>query len=308
MANNETTVKIKYEPDTSSLSSAATQASKIIEQSISKAKPNVNVDVSTKSVDKASEAVDKLYDRFRSLPSATKALENQMGKSFDNIAKLQDKALSGSLNNKNFEKMVNQNLNYVDKMLKSAEKKFSGTDFFGENSRQKMERYLKSGIIKGPKVEINEIDTTGIEKNIQSIFGNLGNLAGLAFATKFTKKMLSGISKTGGDIQDLQFGLQGFFGIENGVAAMKEFRELAKELPGDMNDAVEGFISLKNRGIEPTRQEFKDLVTFANSQGKNIDNLSMALSMAQTENYMRLRAYGVTIEKTGNKLIASIAL
>lgn len=302
---NETVYRVKYEPDKESLKSLGEAAKGTIEKSLGKAKPNIDIKIATKSIDTATQAVDKLYDRFRALPNATSAMEKNMGRAFDKIAKSQERLEKGVLNPQQFQKMANQNLNYVNNMLGKTEKAIKGLNFFGENPQEKINRYLQSGLMKAPPIKIDSVDTSGAEEKLVSSFDKIGQLAALAFVAHFSKKLLQKIFSQGSEMQDLQLNLQGLFGLEEGIQAMDAFRDIAKELPGDLDDMLKGFLSLQNRGIKPTQQEFKDLVTFATSQGKDIDNLSLALAGAQTEQFMRLRNYGITIEKSGNKLIAN---
>ena len=284
---SDSRIKMTYEPDVASANAAADAAAKAIESSINKTSPNINVNVNDQKIKEVEAAIDKMYERLQMLPNVSKAASNSITSNFEKLGNAMNKVEKGLLSGNKFDTMSNNFLNYTNDIISKAEQKLEGTK------------------IPGPEVKIDNVDTSGAESNMIDSFDKIAGLAALAFILRFSKDILNNILKVGGDIQDLQFNLQGMFGLEEGQEAMATFRQLAKELPGDMNDAISGFTNLRNRGIYPTKEAFKDLVKFSISQGKDINNLSLALSMAQTENYIRLRAYGVTIQKDGNKLIAS---
>ena len=284
---SDSRIKMTYEPDVASANAAADAAAKAIESSINKTSPNITVNINDQKIKDTEAAIDKMYERLQMLPNMSKAASNSITSNFEKLGNAMNKVEKGLLSGEKFDTMSNNFLNYTNDIISKAEQKLEGAK------------------IPGPEVKIDNVDTSGAETSIVDSFDKIAGLAALAFILRFTKDVLNNILKVGGDIQDLQFNLQGMFGLEEGQEAMATFRQLAKELPGDMNDAISGFTNLRNRGIYPTKDAFKDLVTFSVSQGKDINNLSLALSMAQTENYMRLRAYGITIQKDGNKLIAS---
>lgn len=303
---NETVYKVKYEPDKESLRGLGEAAKGTIEKSLGKAKPNVDLKLNTKHIEKAASEVDKLYDRFRSMPNATAAMEKSLGKAFDRVAKLQEQLEKGALNPKKFQDLANKNLNYVNNMINKSEKMTKGLNFFGENPQEKINRYLQSGLIKAPPIKIDDVDVSGAESKLMTAFSKLGQLAASKFLIDFAKNILGKIGEVGSKLLDQQIQLGGMLGSSEAAEATFNFlSDLAAKVPGDVSDMITAYNALVNRGIYPTEEAMKNLTTFATSQGQDVARLSEAITSAQQGQFVRLKAFGVGVQKNGNKLIVS---
>lgn len=302
---NETVYRVKYEPDKESLRSLGEAAKGTIEKSLGKSKPNVDLKLNTKYIEKATSEVDKLYDKFRSMPNATAAMEKGLGKAFDQVAKLQEQLEKGALNPKKFQDLANKNLNYVNDMINKSEKMSKGLNFFGENPQEKINRYLQSGLIKAPPIKINDVDVSGAESKLMTAFSKLGQLAASKFLIDFAKNILGKIGEVGSKMLDLKIQLESMLGEVDGEAAYNYLREMAARVPGDGASMVEAYRNLVNQGIYPTEKAFENLTTFAASQGKEVAHLSQAIASASTGTFTMLKGYGVLMSKNGNKITAS---
>lgn len=81
--------------------------------------------------------------------------------------------------------------------------------------------------------------------------------------------------------------------------------EFASKTPFAMNEAVDSYIKLVNRGIIPTREEMVKLGDIAASQGKSMDMLVEAILDAQTGEMERLKEFGIRGKKNGDMVAFS---
>ncbi len=84
--------------------------------------------------------------------------------------------------------------------------------------------------------------------------------------------------------------------------AMKDLQKFAAETPFDLNNLTNSYIKLVNRGFTPTMNEMRKLSDLSSSQGKDIDQLIEAVLDAETGEMERLKDFGVTAKKEGDKV------
>jgi hypothetical protein len=85
-----------------------------------------------------------------------------------------------------------------------------------------------------------------------------------------------------------------------GKEAFADLRKFAAETPFQLEEVVGAFIKLKQRGLEPTKADFKQLGDLALSQGKSLDQLVEAVLDAQTGEFERLKEFGIVVRKQGD--------
>lgn len=174
-----------------------------------------------------------------------------------------------------------------------------------ETAKQKMERYMKNGVVKGPKIVVDDVDTAPAENALMSAFTAIGQVIGGKFMINMAKGMWKEIDSVGSKILDLKIQLEGMLGDDQGNSSFNYLSELASQVPGDVGDMITAYKSLVNQGIYPTENAMKSLTTFAISQGHDVERLSQAITSAQMGQFMRLKAFGVQVNKNGNKLTMS---
>ncbi len=92
-------------------------------------------------------------------------------------------------------------------------------------------------------------------------------------------------------------------GQAEAVAAMEMIKEIAATTPVSVDEMTDSFIKMVNRGIQPTKDEIKNLADLASSQGKEFDQLIEAVLDAQQGENERLKEFGVTADKIGDQVI-----
>lgn len=89
---------------------------------------------------------------------------------------------------------------------------------------------------------------------------------------------------------------------DTAVEKMGMLQDLAVDLPVSLREVTEGFIKLKNRGMEPTKEDIMTLTDIAMSQGKSLDQFIEAILDAQTGEFERLKEFGITSKQQGDKV------
>lgn len=79
-------------------------------------------------------------------------------------------------------------------------------------------------------------------------------------------------------------------------------QDLAAQTNYSMMELTDGYVKLVNRGMKPTRDELMQLADLANSTGKSYDQLVEAILDAQTGQFERLKEFGITASKSGDKV------
>jgi len=84
--------------------------------------------------------------------------------------------------------------------------------------------------------------------------------------------------------------------------ALSQIEKFASATPFQLDEVVEGFIKLQNRGIKPTNEVLTNLGDLASSQGKELDQVVEAVLDAQTGEFERLKEFGITAKTEGDKV------
>lgn len=87
-----------------------------------------------------------------------------------------------------------------------------------------------------------------------------------------------------------------------GAAALNMLTDFATKTPFQLNDLTGSFVKLVNRGFNPTMAEMTKLGDLASSQGKGFDQLTEAILDAQTGEFERLKEFGISASKQGDKV------
>ncbi len=89
---------------------------------------------------------------------------------------------------------------------------------------------------------------------------------------------------------------------EEALALIEQF---AATTPFQLDEVVESFIKLQNRGISPTTEQLTQLGDIAASQGKSLDQVTEAILDAQTGEFERLKEFGIQASASGDQVAIS---
>lgn len=132
-----------------------------------------------------------------------------------------------------------------------------------------------------------------------------GNLMANAFqfviakAGEFVSKMI----EVRGQFQKYEAVLGNTLGSKS--AAQRDLgmlQDLAAQTNFSMMELTDSYVKMVNRGMKPTRDELMQLADLANSTGKSYDQLVEAILDAQTGQFERLKEFGITASKSGDKV------
>lgn len=111
----------------------------------------------------------------------------------------------------------------------------------------------------------------------------------------------------GAGIQSENFMTQ-LVGLESGNAAaarkdMEWIKKIAAETPYDLAEVTQAFINARNAGIDPMNGSLVTLSDSAAALGKTFDDAIGMLADARTEQFERMREFGITPSQSGGKVM-----
>lgn len=109
--------------------------------------------------------------------------------------------------------------------------------------------------------------------------------------------------KKAADFQTLRVALETATGsAEDATKAFAELQDFAATTPFQLEEVVSGFIKLKNRGMDPSREALVAYGNTAGAMGKSLDQMIEAVADAATFEFERLKEFGIKANQQGNKV------
>jgi len=90
--------------------------------------------------------------------------------------------------------------------------------------------------------------------------------------------------------------------IEMAKAAQKQITEFATKTPYDLNQVMNGFIKLKNMGLDPSEKAMTSYGNTASAMGKDLNSMVEAVADAATGEFERLKEFGIRASSQGDKV------
>ena len=84
---------------------------------------------------------------------------------------------------------------------------------------------------------------------------------------------------------------------------LKEIEDFAAKTPFSVNELTNSFVKLANQGFKPSGDQMRSLGDLAASTGKSFDQLAEAILDAQTNEFERLKEFGIRAQDSGDKVI-----
>lgn len=146
-------------------------------------------------------------------------------------------------------------------------------------------------------------DSTAKEtKKMESSFSDaskaLATIGGTFALTMLGKQILDTTAK----FEKFGIVLRNTLGTDVGNQALSMISEFAIKTPFQLDEITDSFIKMANQGFIPTQDEMTKLGDIASSTGKSFNQLSEALLDAQTNQFERLREFGITTSQTQDKV------
>jgi len=148
-------------------------------------------------------------------------------------------------------------------------------------------------------------------KKIDDGFAGMGKAASMAtvkiaaMATAFLSvgQAASFMVRANADMQRLSAQLEVATGSTSAAAtAMKDLQGFAAETPFTLTQVVEGFIKLKNLGLDPSIGAMRSFGNTSAAMGKDVMQFIEAVADAATGEFERLKEFGIKASKEGDKV------
>ena len=147
--------------------------------------------------------------------------------------------------------------------------------------------------------------TTKETKKMEGSFNDaskaLATIGGTFALTMLGKQILDTTAK----FEKFRIVLTNTLGKELGTQALEMISEFAIKTPFQLDEITDSFIKMANQGFIPTKEEMTKLGDIASSTGKTFNQLSEAILDAQTNQFERLREFGITASQTQDKVTFS---
>lgn len=87
-----------------------------------------------------------------------------------------------------------------------------------------------------------------------------------------------------------------------GEGALNMLTDFAAKTPFQLNELTGSFVKLVNRGFNPANTELTKMGDLASSQGKSFNQLTEAILDAETNEFERLKEFGIKTKKSGGQV------
>ncbi len=134
-------------------------------------------------------------------------------------------------------------------------------------------------------------------------FGRVVGIASAAIATIGFGVLITKSLEATKNFQRLNAQLVIATGSTSGAsAAFERLQKFAAKTPFSLNQSVEGFIKLKNLGLDPSERAMMSFGNTASSMGKDMMQMVEAVADATTGEFERLKEFGIKSQSEGNKV------
>ena len=144
----------------------------------------------------------------------------------------------------------------------------------------------------------------GLQKNSFGL-GKALKLAAAGFAAIGAARLVGGLINTIRTFEDLQATLKTVQGsTEAAASAFDLIRKFTAGTTFQLAEVSQGFITLRNAGLNPTQKMMTDLGNIAAGMGKRFDDVARAVFNATTGEFEMLKQLGIKVKVQGDKLEA----
>lgn len=91
-------------------------------------------------------------------------------------------------------------------------------------------------------------------------------------------------------------------GTKQAAAAFDELTKFASTTPYALEQAVQGFVQLKNLGLDPSMRSMQSYGNFAAAMGKDLNQMIEAVADASTFEFERLKEFGIKAKQEGDNV------
>ena len=171
----------------------------------------------------------------------------------------------------------------------------------------KMKDYASSGLRKiAESAGVTDKRLYGVERRSNSLSSSLGGLKRMlitAFATVSIGLFINKTIAARSEYERFNAVLTNTFqSVAVGQGALNMLTDFAAKTPFQVNELTDSFVKLVNRGFSPAVSELTKMGDLAASQGKSFGQLTEAVLDAETNEFERLKEFGIKASKAGNQV------
>lgn len=141
------------------------------------------------------------------------------------------------------------------------------------------------------------------EKNANSLTGSLIRLAAGYVTVHTAISAFKAIIQTTAEFQQLHAALQTAVGSsEKAAVAFQAIQDFAQQTPYDLQQSTKAFISLVNRGLEPSERAMTSYGNTASAMTMTLAEMVNAVSKATTGEFEPLKAFGINAKRDADNV------
>ena len=171
----------------------------------------------------------------------------------------------------------------------------------------KMKDYASSSLRKiAASAGVTDKRIAGVDRRTNALSGSLLGLKRIivtAFATASIGLFINKTIDARSEYERFQAVLTNTFqSAAVGEGALNMITDFAAKTPFQVNELTDSFVKLVNRGFNPTYNELTKIGDLASSQGKSFGQLTEAILDAETNEFERLKEFGIKASKAGDQV------
>ena len=137
-----------------------------------------------------------------------------------------------------------------------------------------------------------------MDKSFEGVGKTLALLGGVGAVSMLGEKIIETTAK----FEKFGIVLRNTLGEKAGDSALAMLSEFAAKTPTQLDEVTDSFIKMANQGFVPTQAEMIKLGDLSSSTGKGFGQLAEAILDAQTNQFERLKEFGITSSQTQDKV------
>jgi len=114
--------------------------------------------------------------------------------------------------------------------------------------------------------------------------------------------LIAMLANSAGKMQSMEVALNTSFGGDKSAAglAMQTIQAFADKTPYALNEVLQGFLKLKNMGLDPSTEALESYGNTASAMGKSLNDMVEAVADAATGEFERLKEFGIRASAQGD--------
>lgn len=144
--------------------------------------------------------------------------------------------------------------------------------------------------------------TAGAAGGLSGIIGKIGGVLAGAFVLGKVKQLGGEVVEVTSEFERMEAVLTTIFNGDQGKAerVFAQLRQFTLRNPFEVREVTEGYVKLRNVGINPSIQQLQQLADLAAASGKSFDTVTSGLLGATTGRFAQLKQFGITAKQQGD--------